>query len=347
MSDVLKTGIKLAGWFLSSFGIFGCTEKFSPNLESDPIPVVYAVIDPDDSLYCIRLTKTFLCTSEISDCAKDSDIQYFPNPIVELELLSPTQKLLNRARLEPRILDPKIPGLFSVEPNIVYAVDKNHFEFEPDGQTNLFYSNYLVLKINTNESPDPVYAQVEVRNRPSVTNPRQEFPRSLGLFEFEMEKIGWRGYTDEFHNVVLQVQYTDHYYDSICPGYFETPFSVDPSDTQGVSFTTLEYPIDGSDFLRKINIWFKSHPTDPELEFRKITSLTVLIRSISDDYRLYMNSLNHDSDFEIKESYNIINGIGLFAVKREGSSTGHSFNLRTLDSIANSKLTRHLKFVKW
>jgi hypothetical protein len=274
-------------------------------------------------------------------------VQFFKDPTVELELLSPAQKLLNRAQLVPMILSPKDQGLFSSEPNTVFAVTKKQFEFEPDSGTNLSYSNYLILKIQTNESPDLVYAQVMVRNRPFVTNPRQAFPRALGLFEFEMEKISWRGYSAEFHNVVFQVNYTDHFYDSISPNYFETAFDVDPIDTESNSFTYFEFAIDGADFLRKINLWFKSHPTPPDLEFRKINSVTVLIRSISDDYRIYMNSLNHDSDFEIKESFNIINGIGLFAVKREGTSTGHSFNQRTMDSIANSKSTRHLNFVKW
>ena len=58
-------------------------------------------------------------------------------------------------------------------------------------------------------------------------------------------------------------------------------------------------------------------------------------------------ALSRDANVDIPVPSNITNGIGLLAVKRTTTSFGHSFNYKTMDSIANSELTKHLQYVKW
>ncbi|HBB92338.1 MAG: hypothetical protein A2X22_12080 [Bacteroidetes bacterium GWF2_49_14] len=346
MSDALRTGINLILGAGIAIGTFSCEEDFNPNTEADPIPVVYAVIDPDDSIYCIRLTKTFHCNSSIQDCAKVPRIQYFENPVVELELLTPQEYLLNRVTLEPMILGNKEPGLFAQEPNLVYGISREHFEFEDD-ETEYIFSLHLILKIKAYEGAPLTYSHVMVRNPAKFEYPRKDYPQTFGLFEQKMEEISWWGYPDEFQNVIFRIGYSDNFYDSISYKHFDAVFEISPLNPEQPYFNRMEYDIAGEDFLRKMRIWFRDKPEPFDLEYRKIVSVSIVILSINDDYREYIAALNHDSDFDIKEASNIINGIGLFAIKREAISAGHSFNQKTLDSIAGSQVTRHLKFVKW
>ena len=346
MSDVLRITIKglIAGFLVLS----SCEEEFTPNIVVEPIPVVYGIINPDDSIYCVRVTKTFLCDQDVRIGARQPNIQYFTDADVEFELLSMEEELLNRGTLKPLTIDDKSPGLFSQSPNIVYAINRAHFEFEQDATPLGNPSNaYLLLKIKTSETSLLTYSRVELRRRPRITNPYDKYPRMFSLFDQYMEKVNWMGFPDQFHSLILRINYLEQFMDSTGYGQCDIEFPVDPLVEYAQGPDYLEYSIDGMDFLRKMKIWFNNKPMPRDLEYRKITALTIVVVSINDDYRTYLNSLNQDSDFETREVSNVINGIGLFAVKRIGISSGHSFSPKTMDSIANSSLTRNLKFVKW
>jgi hypothetical protein len=348
MSDALKITIKgLVGCGLTLL-TFSCEADFTPYTNADPIPVVYAIINPDDSLYYIRLTKTFQCTSNTNQCAKLPMAQYFDHPTVEFELLTTGGKLLNRGFLEPMVAPQKEPGFFSQEPNIIYGIPRGRFEFEQN-HTSLGNSalTCLILKIKTTETSHLTYSKVTVGHQARIKNPLDHLEHKFDLFDQRMESITWYGWSNEFNKVIFRVGYTEYLADTVRNDFFDVDFSVDPADLTINGTVFYVFPVDGQDFLKKIKLWYKDKQEPVGLEYRKITSLDILVVSINDDYRLYTNALKRDANVDIVEPSNIINGIGLFAVKRIATSSGHSFIFETMDSIANSQLTKHLKFVKW
>ncbi|MCX6226680.1 MAG: hypothetical protein NTV01_18350 [Bacteroidia bacterium] len=348
MSDALKILNKLViGGILLLLSV-SCDDDFTPNTDAGPIPVVYGIINPSDSFYCIRLTKTFQCTSSTNDCSKLPTIQYFDKPIVEFELLTTSGKLLTRALLLPVLQTAKEPGLFSQEPNIVYGIFNSGFPLVQDQNSvgNLI-PTCLVLKIKTSETSVLTYSKVDLRMPPHIISPRDHYERRFSLFEQHMERIAWTGFTDQFHAVTFRVGYLEQLVDTLRNDFFEIVFSVDPPDPENTDQILFEFPIDGQDFLRKMKLWFKNKVEPPGLDYRKTTSLEVEVVSTNDDYRLYINALKRDANVDIGEPSNVTNGIGLFAIKRVDISSGHSFHYKTMDSIANSELTKHLKFVKW
>lgn len=323
-----------------------CEVDFNPNTDAEPIPVVYGIINPDDSLYSIRLTKTFQCTGSTTSCLKQPTVQYFNNPTVEFELLTVDGKLLNRGELLPMIASVKESGFFSQEPNIIYGIDRSDFEFENDVGP-VMTPHHLIVKIKTTETSVLTYSDVEVRIRTTILYPRNHFETNFALFDQNMERVAWMGFPDLFHNVVFRVGYFEQLKDTSRMEFFDVNFPIDPFDPTDANWTLLEYSIDGIKFLKTMKRWFSDKEIPTGLQYRKITSLDVLIVSINEDYQLYVNALSRDANVDIREPSNITNGIGLFAVKRTTTSYGHSFNYETMDSIANSELTKHLKFVKW
>jgi hypothetical protein len=162
-----------------------------------------------------------------------------------------------------------------------------------------------------------------------------------------MEQISWDGTKNQFHSVIFRIGYIEYQRDSLKIDSVDVEFSVDPLDPTSSSIVLYKYPVDGQKFLKKMNLAF-SHKKDPVgLDYRKINSLDILVVSVNDEYRLYMNALKRDANVDLEAPSNITNGIGLFCVKQIATSTGHTFNFKTKDSIANSQLTKHLKFVKW
>lgn len=346
MSDALKKVNKL--FFVSVLTLLSisCEVDFDPNTDAESIPVVFGIIDPDDTLYSIRLTKTFQCTGSTNSCVKQPMVQYFIHPTVEFELLTVDGKLLNRRELIPMIAAPKKPGFFSQEPNIIYGINRSDFEFENDVGP-VITQHHLILKIKTTETSVFTYSDVEVRVRPTIIYPRNHYEANFALFDENMERVTWIGFPDLFHNVVFRVGYLEQLEDSSRMDFFDVNFPVDPFDLTNPNWTLLEYRIDGIKFLKTMKRWFSDKEIPAGLQYRKITSLDVLVVSITDNYRLYVDALARDANVDIREPSNITNGIGLFALKRTTTSYGHSFNFETMDSIANSELTKHLKFIKW
>jgi hypothetical protein len=94
---------------------FGCTDDFNPNLATESILVIYAIINPDDTIYNVSLTKVFQLKQSSGDTAINPDIEYFNQVKVEFELLNAAGLLLNRAELQPVKMDREIApaGTFS------------------------------------------------------------------------------------------------------------------------------------------------------------------------------------------------------------------------------------------
>jgi hypothetical protein len=348
MSDASNIAIKLfIGSCLSLFTL-SCEVDFSPNMISDPIPVVFGIINPDDSIYYLRLAKTFQCNSNTGQCVKQPLIQFFDHPTVEFELLALNGRLLNRGLLKPMIAPLKEPGFFSQEPNWVYGIPKSEFEFESeDPFGNLTNGSYLILKIKTTETSIPTYSKVAVRNRATDITPRDHLNYKFGLFDQRMETVTWKGFSNQFHTLIFRVRYEEYLSDTIRNKAFDIIYPVDPQNLEVSGTLVYKYLVDGQDFLRKMKLAFSVEEEPSDLDYRKVTSLDILVVSINDDYRLYINALNRDANVDIPTPSNIVNGIGLFCVKRIATSSGHFFNNETMDSIANSQITKHLKFVKW
>lgn len=347
MSDALKTGIRTFLGGCLALLTFSCEVDFSPNTNANPIPVIYGIINPDDSLYYIRLTKTFQCTSNTNQCAKQPTVQFFDHPTVEFELLSYNNKLLNRGFLTAMVVPAKESGFFSQEPNMVYGISQKNFEFENDDPFGNLDATQLILKIKTTETAYLTYSKVDITRPARIQVPRANKPYSFSLFEQRMERISWDGTMNQFHTIIFRIGYIEHLRDSVRNDFVDVEFPVDPLDPTLSGDKFYEYPVDGQDFLRKLKLSFRNKEEPAGLDYRKITSLDILVVSINDEYRLYMNALKRDANVDIEAPSNITNGIGLLCVKYIATSPGHSFNYKTMDSIANSQLTKHLKFVKW
>jgi len=157
MSDVLKTIIEVTCGCCLLLSVVSCEEDIDAYTKTDPIAVVYGIINPKDSVCYIRLTKTFDCTGNTYDYIQSPTIQYFEQPTVEFELWSNDSKLVHRAVLSSMIVQKKEDGIFSREPNRVYGITKKDFTL-PQGLD--LEASYLVVKIKTTETSSLIYSKV-------------------------------------------------------------------------------------------------------------------------------------------------------------------------------------------
>lgn len=347
MLGVLKMRIKELFILILLFSV-SCESEFNPNIYSNSVPVVYGLINPDDSLYCIKLLKSFVCEQSFYECAQNEDLQYYDNPSIELEVLDDKGRLLNRGKLNPIIHDDKEPGIFIISPNIIYGITRKEIELEVDrGALRSIRTANLVLKINIPGYPHLVYSESLIRISPNIQSPPANIAVDLNFFSEISEKITWWGYTDDYHEIVYRIHYSEVYSDTVLMKMVSLNQTVTQPDSKLLSYDVYTHKVDGSIFLKKLAESFNGNQESTGLKHRKFESIDIMISSVGQDYIDYVGSINHDSDFEIKETSNIINGLGIFAVKRISYSLGHDFQSQSLDSIANSPTTKHLKFIKW
>lgn len=88
--------------------------------DSDPIPVVYALIDPMDSVHYIRLQRSFASTDDPAFSVNNPDSLYFDDPLVEVLLVGSGGDTIRVEPVRDTLLT-KDPGLFTGETHHLYA----------------------------------------------------------------------------------------------------------------------------------------------------------------------------------------------------------------------------------
>lgn len=325
----------------------GCTNEFQVSLEGDDIPVVYCIVNPKDSIYYVKLTKSFTCSQSVIPCSMDTANLFYKDPQLSFEVLTPDGRLLDRGNLHPVIIpNPDTTSrLFNPTSKIVYAISRNEITIDNWNEQ----ERILVLKIAIPEYPKLVVARTSISQPFELLNPKIH-PQGtrLDFFTSEGQSITWWGPENECYEGKFIFHYTDYLFpDSAICHSVNFSFNGTEPKISSLEWKTFTYRLYGEAFLDSIARCFRKIPKVDSLMYRKLDSVDIELSSASYDYYSYIYALHYDSDVEIKQTYNIENGYGLFASKRQRLSTGNYLNHNTLDSLANSPKTRWINFVIW
>jgi len=116
----------------------------------DPIPLVYAVICPDDSIHEIRLNKSFGADYNWARDVRINDSLYFDDVEIYLDFRSDSGHILERVKFQEVIIDDKTEGLFSEAPNKIYQARGFQLRYpfgEEPWQTSGDMTYYLTINI--------------------------------------------------------------------------------------------------------------------------------------------------------------------------------------------------------
>jgi len=326
--------------------IAGCSSDFNPNLGTEGIPVVYGLINPEERVYNISVTKTFLCDQNGIDCSKSQDIQYYKDVKVELSVMTAEGLLINKAELHPVTIERErsVDGTFGTSSKVIYSITRDEILTGSDFDQ----KRTLVLNISTPEYPKTVTAQSNIRHIHKLISPPEWLHgMKMDYFSEFNESIRWSGFQDDYYEVTLKFIYSNVYENSSSLGNVELGFNVPQVANTDNSQMEFAYRIYGDLFLQKIAKSFRDTEMPDSLKYRKFQTFDVQVTSTTTDYYNYIYALKLDSDFPVAQKSNIVNGLGVFATKRVVRSIGHILTENVLDSLANSKITKALKFVKW
>jgi len=339
--------------------------------QTDDLPVVWGIIDPSDSVYNIRIQKSFCGPGNARNMAKVYDSIYYDSLMVYLELRYAPDKtmvgyyvgqdwygewdmggdLIHRARLYPVIAGVKEPGVFNHFPYRIYQTTPE--EFRIHGKVNLSDPGHFTLPQGQGfllriTVEDPATGATAVAATPFVDPPNILRPRNpliLNLFDEEPTKIIWQ---DHGWHYELLIQFFYHEYtDQLITKSIEWPIA---------GINRIKIHENQLDFYQLVATPFTETllghvgagiPQDEVVTWRKFDHIDFTIKAAPGFFKDYLDSYQIAADHSGQALTNVTNGYGLFAMIATNGRKGFHLDPTSLDSLANGRYTRGLKFVKW
>jgi len=326
--------------------ISSCEAGFNPNITSNPTPLVYGIISPQDSLYYIRLTKTFIGEGNALDFARIPDSIYYRNALIFLETRNLKGKLIERVQMEECIIEDRLQGIFSTSPNRIFRTDASRIHLRPEffSVAGLSYDLNLHLEAVIPGYPDTIRSVTRLRSVPRLTEPRSTF----GKVYFYNDNPFWMQWSDtngeSMFQILVRMHYTDFLYDEkreMVAEWVLTGIETNLTSFPGGERKIYSYYFRPENFFSQIRSVIKA---DPEVEARVCGKLDFAVLSSNRELEYYRNVYEISDDYHEAGYTNIVNGYGLFTTYSSTGIYGMTLGQIELDSLANGKYTRGLKF---
>lgn len=314
---------------LLSVGFTACEQKIDIYADGPPVPVVYGLLDPANSIQYVRIGRSYLGGTTGVDRPPESDSTVWNIPHeVYMEEYTDGQKG-NTYRFEPDNDIKKDSGFFPVSNLRVYSS-----AFKPiAGKTYHLYVYFPDLD-------KMVSAKTMVHGSPEIVDP---LPLSIRKINFEPGQpytIRWYpGLNSGVYQMIFRIYYRDS------SAYGQEFNSADYASEGVYNLETdqmLEYGMGGPAFFTAMA---KGIPVITGI-VREVVSVEFIMISGNMDLGIhYRSGLETGSNFtNLAEYSNIGNGIGIFSSRTETRVPNLTLAEVTIDELARGEKTRSLGF---
>ena len=310
----------------------------------DPIPLVYGLICPDDSILEIRLNKSFGADYNWARDVRVNDSLYYDNAEVFLDFRSDSGYILERVKFQKVIIEDKTSGLFSESPNIIYQARgfKLRYPFgEEPYETSGDMTYYLT--INIPEYDRAIFSQVNMPPKKAV---------ACNISKGEMVNFYDYFVRPKSIQIMLNNEFATELeilvlFDELIDDQWITN-SIQYHSKYGVASGDINH----TDTIHFSPTWFYTLMKNrvlPNAEVKRRRFKTIDIRQslVSVELYNYQKSMDFHSDLYSKSFSNIVNGMGIFGCYSQSFVRGIRLNPQSVDSLVSGHLTRHLKFISW
>lgn len=326
-----------------------CESHFSSMIPSDPTPLLYGIINPQDSIYSIRLTKTFIGEGDARIFAGIPDSIYYQDARVFLETRDLKGKTLERVELEERIIEGRLPGIFAVSPNRVFQTDASKIHLRPEffsGSGQSYELNLHVFAVIPGHA-DTIRSVTRLRTVPRLTEPRSTFVKVYFYTEYPFGLQWMDTNAESSFQILISMHYTDFLYDDerkMVASWVLTGISTNLTSFPGSDRKVYSYYFRPENFYSHIR---NAITADPEVEVRVFEKLDFLVLSANREMEYYRNAYEIADDYHEAGYTNIENGYGLFTTYSSVGINGMMLGETELDSLVYGEYTKNLKFRKY
>jgi hypothetical protein len=319
--------------------LIGCSDNLNINTTGEPVPVVYSLINPDDTVHYVNLTRSFSGLEPASVLARDTSLLYYEYAEVYLEIVSNLGWPTKYASFTPIIGPEKESGIFIESPNKIFSYSGKLNSYLADGYT-------VRLIVNIPDIPAYCSASQVYFQPPGILLPTPSHQTTMNLYYGEPIQIKWEdkyGYSS--YRVTIRFNYIEYFeqdsFNTHTDVSFDQDGTVNDPDQESAFLIRI---LDGDTFLKLLA---QAISTDNSVLYRKFSSFDIIVTSASPAFRDYLESYNVATDrFGIPIS-NIMGGIGLFCLISKSEQVGFLLDQQSIDSLSEGQYTNHLKFIKW
>ena len=318
-------------------------KDFILNGEYEDITIVYALLNPDDTLHYIKVYKSFLSEGNIYDAAKDiNNYSYIDSIEVKMEEYNGNQ-LIQTIYFDTTTNIPKDSGIFAYPLQVLYTC---HAKLNRDYTYKLIVRNLYTQKttIATSEMVGTVGVKYPVYY-PGKINHITFLPRKQ---QIELVK----GKNIAVCQAAYHFYYTEVNYKGERRQQKPVIWKVGESKSNYISYV-------GETLLKKIKDEVKENK---DVDYRLTDSIVLHVYTEAHDLYLYLLSISastglnqerleytnmksyHYKDNQLVEDNN---ALGVFSSRGHFSLMFDEFSKNTNDSLVNGRYTRHLKFKKY
>ncbi len=327
-----------------------CSSDFKPHIISNPTPVVYGVINPQDSLYQIRLTKSFIGPGNAYSYAQNADSIYYNNARVFLESRRFNGKTIDRVELLPKEIEAREEGIFAKTPNIVYETDFTSIRLRPEilAEAGIPFEIDLVIQVEIPGQAELTESITRLKSEPKIVNPSGNFKKVyfFGEYPFYME------WTHDSPDSYFEIKVVMRYREILFSGeereaetfWVLKGIQVNETSLSGSSRAFYSYYFRPENFYSQIRAAIQP---DPEVHWRKINDIDFIILTSDGAVKSYNEIDKITDDYRGASFTNITNGLGLFSSYNTKGVYNQLLGTREMDSLTDGSYTKHLNFNKW
>ncbi len=311
------------------------------------VPVVFGLVSPQDSVYRIRMTRSFLAEGDIEAVTGNADSLYFNYADVRLQLRTPDGGIIVEKEMKLTQIQDKRDGLFVTHPNYIYQCEPFEVSFKdlPDD---------VAFRL-TVEIPDftiTASAQSKIPAEPALRSALGLLTKStLNLYHYNRNIIYIKHLHEFYTEFQLIFRYFEYRLDTWEPAEFvykricmpgEPQLIPDDQPLQKIFHDSVcldelfMYPLIGNRIKE-----------DPEVTSRIFKEIELRVFNVDAEFANYYYAVQYLTDYNNQNYTNITGGLGLFASSSTKIYPSINLNNQSVDSLCSGRYTRHLKFRNW
>jgi len=310
-----------------SIFVFSCETGIDVTDDSGSVPIVYCILNQDDSVQRLRISRSYLSTNGlIPPGSSDSltipgevnlSIEVVENKQVTDHYLFEPISIQKDSGFFPSEVNGIYQGIFGIKENTTYRLILEIKEWDY-----VSYSSFVT--VGDFQLVDPAFPKVRDIHMLNDHNPVIHWTRSLNAAVYQ---VGIRVHFQEM--IAEQI-------DSISLLFlFTTTFNRDDPG----SF--YSYSINSNQFYKRMAESIQSDPA----YLRKLTGIDVCVIAGSESVGVYMTTQESQDPFQVLDYTNFINGLGIFGSCKTVEARGFKLDDQSMDSLAYGNMTKSLNFL--
>ena len=330
--------------FLFLFLALSCNNEVDLLYEQPPIPIVYCVFNPTSSSFSLSLTRSVVGSENAMDLVSNPELLFYREAKVQMFAEDEDSIILSYDFHLSDII--KDSGIFPHKSGFAYYTTNYELNYDPFG--NLYWSNKMIKKfrllITIPESIDTIFAETELLKPDQILKPTIE---GLKMDLAPPYSFYAQYFPRTDNSYYKELDFFIHYDELIGSTIYQRIDTLRLlSYIKDVNLDDLlEIEFDGVHFLNSVGAQLT--PATDSVIWRKPRSFDFSLITVDKSFKDYIDTYENSGDGTSLIWSNMTGGVGLFAHYVSTTMRAYKFGIKTIDSLALSPRTKHLKFVRW